>query len=305
MKKIKVLPSETYGNYSQIGQTKNCGFSIADYNPTLKIYQEVYRPFTCREYFGDILLATILDVNTPNCNSFSAKPIKFDKGMGLLSLTVYADEMWCIEKMVKVINELEKILHFKRTKVVGCDLESGKVIIKFNKRWTRSPLLLSAYTWLFRLSLYSYAKKVFESVETGSFDPSTLLTLQNKIVADYKYSHTTDGEDFNALSIRNVCLTDIILNQKELFKTNPITGIDDATFISELSDPKKLEDYDYTFYIGDDSCPKTRISKYSIHTSVGCVSFAYSYGNISDNGIYGKYMGHDWAIALKKIKGKK
>ena len=290
MKTVKILKNyEDNSSYSQILQDRPLSFSIGSYAPGLKVYLEEYHPFTCREYFGDILLATALGKETSHYEGMSAKPLVFVKGVGLLILTLPVRYHNSIAKMVLAINEIEKKIAFGKTKLVGRD--GDKLVISFSKKWTKSPLLLSAYTWLFRLSLYDRSSCVFDSLATDSFDISTFDELQ-ELVRTGECSN--DSDDLYSLfrAKRLKIVTDIILNQKILFKTNPLTGVGDKTYLKEISE--NIDNSDFRVRVRG-----ALLTRLSLHSTVGCVAFSYNIGQPLNY----PTAGHDWINALKKIRG--
>ena len=178
------------------------------------------------------------------------------------------------------------------TNYVGPDSNPvTKIVIVGPKEWVSSPLLMSIYAYVLRLTSHEHTKK-----------PKTLNQL-----LDSARSSDTIGNDSSFLSsVSNAAIIKLLINYKTVLEDNPLTGFNDARLYSEAKEssenlqdmPNPLPDKLEKYYVGRYSlsfCPVSFHSKNGFATMFGKVRFIEG-----DHQVYEPY-GLGWAVNFSNL----
>lgn len=208
--------------YNQNGQTADIQFSLLNRIDD-NSFKELHYHVKCREYFGDALLAAYFDKDLPNIYGYSLKNKRMSLDETLFSVTIpnntTAEKLSFVSFLngVTIIRSLEKKMGIKlkdRSEyfLTNEDLNGGqKLVIVGPKEWLHSPLLISLYTFVLRLTTYSVSNKA-----------TTLDKYMKEVASNYS------GTDVNYINnISGLDVTFLLKNYKEVLGTDPLTGLSD------------------------------------------------------------------------------
>lgn len=288
-------------SYNQNPQNANIQFSLL--NRDGKGFKELHYHVKCREYFGDSLLAAKFDKDLPNIYGFKLINKRQCLEHTLISASIYTDTHEGIDhynqflKGVKILRKLEKTMGIplkERSEYRSTDKKvdgSSKIVIISPKEWQHSPMLLSLYTFILRLTTYIV--------------PDTCNSF--KLYANYVHSNFT-GTDKNYITTLNKIDFDFLLkNYIEIMGDAPLTGLDDTIIASNFnensSDTSYGFNYDASRYEGASSNQEASFSTYNNHARHGIITFANSVtGEAYTHSP--REIGFKWACNYKRLKDK-
>ena len=284
---VTLILNEDYDDYNQIMQETDLSFSMADKRDD-DLFKEIVSPFTCREFFGCLILATYLCDELEEFYGMCAKPIAiYDGYMYMVLHTEISKSMEMCLSSKNLIHSLEDKIGINKFEIL--EVDSTTTIIKFDEYWAKSPLLLQAYSYIFRLFCY---ENVSISGDYQHYDTLDKL-IDIKASEYYNGDSTSDNNIARELSKSKVSLTKLLLNSREIFKTNPLTGIDDDFYLSEVVSHL---DGDNSF-IRRENNNSVYLNRGHIHSMSGLISFADNLWLIDSYRGYG----YSWGLEYLKI----
>ena len=254
-------------DYNQITQSTALEFSFAYKEGD--DYEQIVAPFSCREFFGCLILASELGERTEEFFGMEARPIPDYDGFVYMTLSFGSnEERSCCLNSLPLIHSIEEELGLNKAEVIGVD---GRltVILKIDEYWMKAPLLAQAYSYILRLFCHDCIGA--EGNHTKFQHYSSLEDILIIFKRDYETrSGSSDSYIAKELLNWNVSLTKLLLNSKEIFKNEPLTGWNDKEYLKKVVDDM---DGDSSFCVSRDE-RRVRLNRSSVHSYSGLVSFA-------------------------------
>lgn len=275
MKSVQLKVIDNSCPYNQNSQTSDIQFALLKrLGPDS--FEELHYHVKCREYLGDTLLAAYADKDTSLIYGFSlsdGKRMALDETIFSISLpTRFDPDKISYESFIKGISIIRKL-----EKTMGVPLKSrstyyltdkkvdnkDKLVVVSPKEWSYSPLLISLYTFVLRLTTYKVSDKAV-SLRRYMKEVSSIYSG-----TDINYIEYLSGLDINFL----------LSNYVEILGDAPLTGLDDSKILEvafasiHAYDDNVSIEYDCSNY-GKSTNEEAFWSLYKNHNLHGVVSFA-------------------------------
>lgn len=217
MEQVKLNTIEKTCYYNQSSQTSTLQFCMLGRNDE-KEFSELHYRVKCREYFGDVVVASHVDADCPEIYAFHFAKKRISTEELLLSLVHSGEDMkGYLLNVLPVLHNLEDRMGVSHTTIYDTE-HSDRLVVVADKVWVSSPFFISIYTALIRFASYDLGDLV---------DVYDLLSKIGKL----------SGND--AAAAREINKTEIDLgllleNWKEILGDNPLTGYDDKTLYKDI-----------------------------------------------------------------------
>lgn len=269
----KLKRNHPVASYSEANQSSKVKFSIATFNKETKEFIEEYIPFRCRDYLTDILLARHTKHILPSVYGFKAKEIW--KGHPYLTVTSSSEiEFEGFKRYFPFLRKLEKdvlkVSHRDYSKLYKTDKKA--YVVKLNKAWIHSPVMLSFVTLILR-SFASFNKHSFHQ-------PANNIDEIFNDLASREYGES-DNYIWKDIVTKKFDYIFFLSNYKDIL-VNPLTGIDDNKFV-ELYNEDFKNNFELTEIVNWNATRQ--------HDFSGIKSLADAVNTSNPN----KYVGRDWA----------
>jgi hypothetical protein len=270
--KLEVMSNPCY--YNQNAQNADIQFSLL--NRTKGGFKELHYHVKCREYFGDSLLAAHFDSNLPDIYGFKLTDKRQALDETIFSVCIPGGEAHCknFMKGAKLLRKIERRMGVPlkyRTKFLKTKETIGdniKIVVVGPMTWQESPLLISLYTFILRLSTYT------TPITVRTFEDLMKHVKNNYNGTDVSYCRYLDHIDFNLF----------FDNYREIIGDAPLTGLDDdkvkGGFHSTCSNFESGFKYDASKYPNGSNRQTATFSIAHNHMRHGIVTFADSVKSI-------------------------
>jgi hypothetical protein len=248
--------------YNQISQTSEIKWSLLN-RVGPKEFKELHLNVLCREYFGDAVVCSILDIDNPPIYGFSLIGKRSANDETLLSVclsTVVARKNFI--NHFHMLRQIERSMGISTTKIRKTQ-HPDKLVLIGDAKWSSSPLLISLYTQIIRSFTYVTPTTTFES------------HIEALISGNLGWGN--DVSAFKQFQSAGINLKHLLKNIDEVLGEDPLTGLEDLQLIDQKD---RLED-EYTTVSLKHTAANGLKSTYNWcisynHGNHGIVTFAHS-----------------------------